>query len=77
VKEIEILNDFPIVLTKDVDWEPPVAKSGAIILLPEDAVLVAIPYVISATDSTQPTKQPNEPPSVPKASPNQLNKTEE
>lgn len=38
---IQILDEFPVILTKDVMFKPKqVAKSGAIILLPQDAVLV-------------------------------------
>lgn len=40
MKEITILDKLPIILTKDAEWEPPVAMPGTIILLPEDAILV-------------------------------------
>jgi len=38
---ITVLDLMPIILTKDVTWQPRTpAKEGAIILLPSDAVLV-------------------------------------
>lgn len=39
---MEILDYFPIILTKDSNWtkRKVVAKEGAIILLPQDAILV-------------------------------------
>jgi len=44
-KELIILEEPPIILTKDADFlerikNRPVVKSGEIILLPEDAILV-------------------------------------
>lgn len=58
MKDIEILYEFPVILTKDKDWRvKQVAKSGAIIILPEDAVLVALP--INVEDPT-PTKEREE-----------------
>lgn len=39
---MEILDYFPIILTKDVNWirRKHIAKEGAIFLLPQDAILV-------------------------------------
>lgn len=44
MEEIIILSKIPVVLTKQVGWKPmtPV-KEGAIIVLPEDAILVIPP----------------------------------
>lgn len=47
MKEITILYTPPIVLTKDKNWRPkPNKTKGAIIYLPDDAVLV-VPHFIS------------------------------
>jgi hypothetical protein len=43
-KEIEILDKAPIILTKDKDWDSAIKmEPGAIIILPDDAVLVIPP----------------------------------
>jgi len=48
MKEITILNEPPVILTKDVNFmnkikKRGINKSGDIILLPEDAILVQMP----------------------------------
>jgi hypothetical protein len=46
MKEIIILDDLPIVLTKDRHWRPKGATTqGAIVFLPEDAILVIRPII--------------------------------
>jgi hypothetical protein len=40
MSEIKVLETFPIVFTKDKTWKPTSPKPGAIIVLPEDAILV-------------------------------------
>jgi hypothetical protein len=53
--DITILEQFPVVLTKDNTWKPlQLGRSGAIIYLPEDAVLV-MPMIITAPDEKSTT----------------------
>lgn len=46
--EIEIVYDAPVVFTKDKDWGKHVKlQPGAIVVLPEDAVLYVPRYTVS------------------------------
>lgn len=46
--EIEVLYEAPVIFTKDTEWVTKhiSAKPGAIILLPQDAVLYAPPTIV-------------------------------
>lgn len=49
-KQIRILTEYPAILTKDKEWAnryKPRIEPGAIVILPEDAVLVLPPEVMS------------------------------
>ncbi len=48
-ERIEILDTMPVILTKDVAFaeQNSIAEPGAIIILPEDAVLVSLPININ------------------------------
>lgn len=57
MSDIEILNEYPVIFTKDRDWveSRPVVKPGSIVVLPDDAILCVPPVTISVT-----TDQPNQ-----------------
>lgn len=56
MEKIEILPKMPLILTKDRDWAESAwsrdLSSETIMLLPEDAVLVAVPEVIHSGVAT-------------------------